>query len=280
MNEHAIASRFFRRGDTRLHYTIGGSGPTLLFIHGLPDFWNGWRYQIAHFKTSFRVAALDLRGVNLSDKPAGLPAFRMIEFVRDTVGLMDELKLERASIIGHDWGGMIGWWTALLAPKRVARLASLAMPHPACYQTAKELSGVCYPPDYDAQVVGASPGEPFDAAQSTQWVRDPIARTELVDALLRSDIECLRNVYRANAAVPSAQLARLPPVAAPVLTMYGTEDGHVAHDAYEWSASHVSGDFRLVAVPGAGHFLHQDMADRVNLELHRWLDSTGGACGL
>jgi pimeloyl-ACP methyl ester carboxylesterase len=277
MDEHTITSRFFRRGDTRLHYTVGGNGPTLLFIHGLPDFWNGWRYQIAYFKTSFRVAAVDLRGVNLSDKPSGLAAFRMIELVRDIVALMDELELERASIIGHDWGGIIGWWTAMLVPARVARLASLAAPHPACYLAAKERSGLRRPPEYDAQVVRASPGAPFDAAQCIPWVRDPVVRVELLDALSRSDIECVRHFYRANAAIQSAQLTRLPPVAVPVLTMYGTEDDYIDHDAYAGSAPRVSGDFRLVAVPGAGHFLHQDMAGRVNFELQRWLDSSAGA---
>jgi pimeloyl-ACP methyl ester carboxylesterase len=90
----------------------------LLFIHGLPDFWNGWRYQIAHFKTPFRVAAVDLRGVNLSDKPAGLSAFRMIEFARDTVGLsgaghfLHQDRADRVNLELHRWldstGGACG----------------------------------------------------------------------------------------------------------------------------------------------------------------------------
>ena len=127
-----IASHFFARGDVRLHYTVTGDGPTLILIHGIPDFWNGWRSQIAHFSGSHRVVAPDLRGVNLSGQPAGVAAYRISELVRDTVELLDHLGLDRSAIVGHVWGAIIGWWTAILAPKRVERLAAWSVAHPAC----------------------------------------------------------------------------------------------------------------------------------------------------
>jgi pimeloyl-ACP methyl ester carboxylesterase len=274
MIEHSGESRFYRRGNVRLHYTISGQGPTLVLIHGLPDFCNGWRYQIAHLRPKFRVAAIDMRGVNLSDKPAQPSAYQLGEVVRDIVSLLDELELERATLIGHDWGGMAAWWTAMLVPSRVERLAVLAAPHPACYLGAVEQGRVQYPPEYASQLQNAAPGDPFDPAQMSQWVRDPIARAELTDALRRSNVEGLRNFYRANSSVRSNQLAKLPSVELPVLAMYGIEDPLIASDVYEQSASHVSGDFQIVAVPGAGHFLHQEAADTVNFELLRWLTST------
>jgi len=104
-------------------------------------------------------------------------------------------------------------------------------------------------------------------------VTDLTARAELADALRRSDIECLRNFYRANESVRSAQLAALPPVAVPVLALYGTNDRFITPEAYEKSVLHVEGDFRAVGIPDAGHFPHQEAPKRVNLELERWLES-------
>ena len=266
-------SRFFNRGGVRLHYTAAGNGPTLIFIHGLPDFWNGWRYQIAHFSDAYRVVAVDLRGVNLSDQPTGTSAYRISELVRDTVGLMDHLELGQATIIGHDWGAFIGWWTAILAPKRVARLAALSAPHPACYAMEKEKGEVYHPPDYLAQVVSAAPGVPFDATRLAERVADPSARMDLTDALQRSGVECLRNFYRANDLV-RPKLTTLPSVAAPVLSLYGANDRFVAPEAYEKSRGYVTVDFRLVVVPETAHYPHQEAPTRVNNELEQWLESS------
>ncbi|NDP42259.1 MAG: alpha/beta hydrolase [Aromatoleum sp.] len=266
-------SRFVSRGGVRLHYVVAGHGPTLILIHGIPDFWNGWRYQIAHFRNDYRVVAVDLRGVNLSDKPTGVSAYRISELVRDTVAVIDDLGLERASIIGHDWGAIIGWWTAILAPARVERLAALSAPHPVCYVIAKEQGDIYNSPDYLAQMIEAAPGDAFDARWMSLWVADPIARAELEAALLRSDVESLRNFYRANQLDQSVRLARIPPVAAPVLAMYGTEDRLVSREAYEQSAIHVTGKFLSIAIPEAGHFLHQEAAGRVNGELQTWLET-------
>ena len=273
MIETENGSRFFHRGDVRLHYTMAGNGPTLIFIHGLPDFWNGWRYQIAHFSCAYRVVAVDLRGVNLSDQPAATSAYRISELVRDTVGLIDHLELGQATIIGHDWGGFIGWWTAILAPKRVARLAALSAPHPACYATEKEKGQVYHPPDYFAQVVAAAPGVPFDATRLAERVADANARAELTDALRRSGVECLRNFYRANDLV-RPKLTTFAPVAAPVLSLYGAKDRFVAPEAYEKSGRHVTGDFRLVVVPETAHYPHQEASTKVNIELGQWLESS------
>lgn len=272
MIESDCGSRFVHRGAVRLHYTVAGSGPTLILIHGIPDFWNGWRHQIAHFRTAYRVVAVDLRGVNLSGKPAGISAYRISELVRDTVAVIDDLRLSRATIIGHDWGAIVGWWTAILAPTRIERLAALSAPHPACYVRAKEKGDIYNAPEYLAEIIAAAPGDPFDAARMSRWVPDPVAREELTDALLRSDPESLRNFYRANRLVRSAQLVTIPPVSGPVLSMYGTDDRWINPDAYRQSAAHVKGDFRMIGIPAAGHFPHQEAAERVNLELERWLE--------
>ena len=116
-----------------LHAVAAGpaDGPLVLLLHGFPEFWYGWRRQIpALAAAGFRVLAPDQRGYNLSDKPRDLAAYRLDELAADALGLIDAAGRERAFVVGHDWGAMVAWWLALVAPERVARLAILNVPHP------------------------------------------------------------------------------------------------------------------------------------------------------
>ena len=120
-----------------LHAVTAGpaDGPLVLLLHGFPEFWYGWRRQIpALAAAGFRVLAPDQRGYNLSDKPRGLAAYCLDELAADALGLIDAAGRERAFVVGHDWGAMVAWWLALVAPQRVARLAILNVPHPQVFR--------------------------------------------------------------------------------------------------------------------------------------------------
>ena len=63
-------------GDVTLHYVEAGDGPLIVLLHGFPEFWFGWRLQIAPLVAAgFRVVAPDTRGYNLSSKPEGFEAY-------------------------------------------------------------------------------------------------------------------------------------------------------------------------------------------------------------
>lgn len=123
----------------RLHVVEGGppDGPPVLLLHGFPEFWWGWRRQLpALAAAGYRVVAPDLPGYNLSDKPKGLGPYgldRLSDVVR---GLIDRLEVTSLPVIGHDWGGVVAWWSALRFPERIARLAVLNAPHPAVFRHA------------------------------------------------------------------------------------------------------------------------------------------------
>ena len=115
--------------------TVAERRPLVLLLHGFPEFWYGWRSQIPALAERLWVVAPDLRGYNLSSKPAsGNPsAYDYATLARDVPALIRALGAERAHVVGHDWGGMVAWGTAIFHPEVVDRLAILNAPHPAAY---------------------------------------------------------------------------------------------------------------------------------------------------
>lgn len=119
----------------RLHWVEAGSGPLVVLLHGFPESWRAWHRQIPVLAAAgFRVVAPDLRGYGRSEKPEGIAAYRMGLLVDDVAALIRHLGAERAHVAGHDWGGVIAWWTAMARPEVVDRLAILNAPHPRAFR--------------------------------------------------------------------------------------------------------------------------------------------------
>lgn len=120
---------FTETNGIRMHYVEQGEGFPVLFLHGFPELWYSWRFQIpALADAGFRAIAPDLRGYGETDKPEGIEAYDIHQLVGDMVGLLDALRLDKAVIVGHDWGGVIIWQMALMNPERVERVISLNTP--------------------------------------------------------------------------------------------------------------------------------------------------------
>src|SRR3954465_10521613 len=101
-------------GDQRLQYVEAGDGPLVVLLHGFPEFWFGWRRQIAPLVAAgSRVVAPDTRGYNLSSKPEGFEAYAGDLLADDIRGLIGEGGAESALLVGHDWGGSIAWTVAM-----------------------------------------------------------------------------------------------------------------------------------------------------------------------
>jgi epoxide hydrolase 4 len=106
-------------------------GPLVILVHGFPEFSYGWRRQIGPLaEAGFRVLAPDQRGYNLSEKPSGISAYALDALTDDVIGLIDACGRERASIVGHDWGGVVTWNALLRHPSRFDRAVILNAPHP------------------------------------------------------------------------------------------------------------------------------------------------------
>src|SRR6266508_2772346 len=107
-------------GDVNLHYVEAGDGPLIVLLHGFPEFWFGWRLQIAPLAAAgYRVVAPDTRGYNLSSKPEGFEHYAVDLLAADIRALIGELGAESAMLVGHDWGGSIAWTTVMNHPEVV-----------------------------------------------------------------------------------------------------------------------------------------------------------------
>src|SRR5437764_11597613 len=103
--------------QVRLHYVEAGEGPLVVLLHGFPDFWFSWRHQIpALAAAGFRVVAPDMRGYNLSSKPAGVAAYDIDLLASDVRDLIEERGGGPARLAGHDWGAAVAWATAMNHP--------------------------------------------------------------------------------------------------------------------------------------------------------------------
>ncbi|XP_055603507.1 epoxide hydrolase 4-like [Uranotaenia lowii] len=118
--------------NTKLHYVEAGnrSNPTILLLHGFPDCWLGWRYQIAELSQYFHVIALDLKGFNDSDKPMWRFEYTPKKVCEDLRKFLIAISAKSVSIVGHDLGGIIGWLFAHTNPEMVDKFVSVSTPHP------------------------------------------------------------------------------------------------------------------------------------------------------
>lgn len=118
-----MQSSYVQTSDLRMHYLQAGTGAPVILIHGFPETNFEWRKQFPALAERHAVFAPDTRGFGRTDKP-DIRVSRAL-LAGDIVRFMDALGIERAAVVGHDWGGIIAFKLAIDWPERVTRLALL-----------------------------------------------------------------------------------------------------------------------------------------------------------
>ncbi len=125
-----VKHRSLATNGVRLHVAECGSGPSVVLVHGFPESWYSWRYQLpALAAAGYHAVAVDVRGYGRSSKPTRDDDYRMLNNVADIVGLAQSLGGERVTLVGHDWGAPIVWTSALLRPDLFRGVAGLSVPY-------------------------------------------------------------------------------------------------------------------------------------------------------
>ncbi|MEP7100903.1 MAG: alpha/beta hydrolase [Burkholderiales bacterium] len=125
-----IESNYAELGDVRLHYLSQGHGAPIVFIHGFPEFSGAWAPQLREFGRDHRALAPDLRGYNLSSKPAGVENYTMPKLVEDLRHFVAQVAGGPCVLVAHDWGGVCAWHFAAEHPELVKKLVIINSPHP------------------------------------------------------------------------------------------------------------------------------------------------------
>ncbi|MCG8348554.1 MAG: alpha/beta hydrolase [Chloroflexales bacterium] len=273
--EERVTHGYADSNGVKIHYVSLGAGPLVLMVHGFPDFWYTWRYQMEALAEQFHVAAIDLRGYNLSDKPKGGENYAMPLLVQDVQAVIRHLGYERAIVVGHDWGGAISWQVAMHLPELVERLIILNLPHPRgisreLAHNPQQQQNSQYARDF--QQDGAHLR--LTAERLSALFPDETARSRYVEALERSDFEAMLHYYRENYPREpyTEDTSPVVKVKAPVLMIHGLEDTALLasglNNTWEW----LEQDLTLVTIPGAGHFVQQEAPDLVTRAMVSWLN--------
>jgi len=263
--------------DITLHYVEAGEGPMVVLLHGFPEFWFGWRQQIAPLAAAgFRVVAPDTRGYNLSSRPAEVQDYAVDRLATDIRGLIEKLGSESALLVGHDWGGTIAWTMAMNYPDVVDRLAILNAAHPRRLQ-----QGLMNPNQLRKSwyfFFFALPGLPEDVVHARDWhffrhflqdANPPYTPQELeryVEAWSQEGAATgMINYYRASVRGSQKEAkAAIRPISAPTLVIWGQRDGYLGSDLAEPEHDDVPNLQGVERLPDASHWVHHDEAERVN----------------
>ena len=116
--------------NIRLHYVTAGKGKLMMFLHGFPEFWYEWKNQLTEFGRDYHAVAPDMRGFNLSSRPADVEQYRMKYLVEDIRALVEYLGYKKFILVAHDWGAGVAWPFAIRYPEYLEKLIIINGPHP------------------------------------------------------------------------------------------------------------------------------------------------------
>ncbi len=256
-------------GEVGIEIEVEGRGRPVVLLHGFPDCGRLWRHQVpALVRAGFRTVVPDLRGYGGSDKPSGTEAYAIPLLVADVLAVLDALEIERAAVVGHDWGAAVTWVLGSLVPDRVERLAALSVGHPLSFARAgfrqRQLSWymLLFPFEGIAEQWLSEDGW----ANFRAWSGHPDADAVIAELERNGSLTPALNYYRAN--VPPAALVapplELPPVQVPTMGIWSSDDFALLEEQMTGSKDFVSGPWRYERVEGPGHWLQLEAADEVS----------------
>jgi pimeloyl-ACP methyl ester carboxylesterase len=247
-----------------------GEGTPVILLHGFPDSSHLWRNQIpALAGAGFRVLAPDLRGFGQSDKPQEVAAYRLSSSAADVAAILDAAGIDRAHVVGHDWGAGLAWVFAGLMPERVERLVTLSVGHPNTQreQTVEQREKSWYMLWFQFEGVAEGVVPRDDWKLLREWTRGHGDVERYIEDLSRPGaLTAALNWYRANVS-PQRELAEpraFPAIAASTMGIWSSGDDYLTEERMISSGEHVAGEWRYERIDGASHWIQLDEPHRLN----------------
>ena len=269
-----------------------GGGRPIVLLHGFPELAYSWRNQIPELvDAGYRVISFDQRGYGASGKPQSVEEYDLAHLVQDVVSLLDRLGIEAATLVGHDWGSIVGWTAAVTQPHRVSRVVSLNVPYRgACFgfpntkilaeQLADRFSYVLMfqregeaEAGFEANPEGWLMGFYAGGARGRTFMTQEELATyvdSFVAGGITGPVNWYRNIDRNAAALAYALDA---PITQPTLVIAADNDPVLPVSLTEGMDRWIA-DLEVVVIDDCGHWTQQEKPGEVNTVLIDWLDRT------
>ena len=270
------------------------SHPPIIFLHGFPESHRTWAHQIAGLTDRFYCIAPDQRGYARSSKPPQVADYKIPLLVADVFALADALQIDRFTLAAHDWGGAIGWATALTRPDRVERLIIANAPHPYIYQKtiiedldqrqaaqyirtfrgqeleeriAKNGLDWFFEHSFMRHLKASAVSDSERAAYLDEWSQ-PGALTAMFNWYRASptDVPAMDEVVETTAFLQKP----FPQLHIPTLIVWGTKDPALLPCQLDGIETYVP-NATVIRIPDAGHFSPWEAPDAVTKAMRDWL---------
>jgi epoxide hydrolase 4 len=288
--------KFADVNGVRLHYVTSGQGPLIMFLHGFPQFWYQWKSQICEFGKDHCVVALDMRGYNLSDKPADVEQYDLWHLVEDVSALAKHLGYEKFVLAGHDWGGVVAWAFAIAHPEKLEKLIIVNAPHPGIFtrllrddaaqqrasqymllfrgEKAEEVLSARNYAVLDKMLLAGTDDVPFTVEDREAYLEawsQPGALTGALNYYRASKLGPITEGHRRGepAGYFSFPLSKLT-VAAPVLVIWGEQDIALSLRNLDGLDQCVK-NLTVQRIPDAGHWVVHEKPAEVNAHIRNFL---------
>jgi pimeloyl-ACP methyl ester carboxylesterase len=256
-------------GGVTLDVQVEGEGRPVVLLHGFPDTKRLWSKAVPVLvDAGFQVIVPDQRGYGASDKPEDVESYSIPFLAIDVTAILDHLGIERAHVVGHDWGAAIAWATASFAPERVDHLVALSVGHPSAFADAgmAQREKSWYMLLFQVRDIAEQWLTMNDWANFREWSHHPDADAVIADLERDGSLTPGLGWYRANLP-PEAFVApplELPPVQASTMGVWSTGDMALLETQMRDSAKHCGAGFRYERLEGPGHWMQWEAPDAVN----------------
>ena len=256
-------------GGVSLDVQVEGSGRPVVLIHGWPDTKRLWTKQVpALVEAGFQVISYDQRGYGASDKPENLDAYSIPFLAIDVTAILDHLDIERAHLVGHDWGAAVAWATASFAPERVDHLVPLSVGHPSAFadMSMRQREKSWYMLLFQWHPQAEQWLTMHDAANFRAFAPHPDFDAVFAEYVGNGSLTAGLNYYRANVS-PDALVGPppdLPPIQAPTMGVWSSEDFALLEEQMTGSSKFCAGSWRYERIDGVNHWMQWEAPDTVN----------------
>jgi len=283
-----IHHEFVQANGLKFHVaTCGDSDRLALCLHGFPECWYSWRYQLPLLaQLGYRAWAPDLRGYGRTERPRNREDYAIERLLDDVAGLIDAATARSAILVAHDWGAVIAWYFALRRVRPLERLVIMNVPHPAvmdrAIRTWRQLARSWYVLFFQIPRLP----EALFRARNYRAIGDAFRNMAIDKRRFGEDV---LQVYRDNAAHPGALTAMInyyralvrgggaarqralgyPTISVPTLMIWGECDAALGKETTYGTDAFVS-DLTLRYLPNVSHWVQQEAPETVNAMLTAW----------